>query len=305
MKKMVLVFAVFFLFASAIPSGAQEGKAFSWIIEQLRKPGPAGPHGPAGPPGLAGLPGPAGPPGPAGTPGPAGPPGPAGLLGPAGPPGPAGSAGPAGPAGPQGIQGVQGLPGVTLPATPFADSEILDEGLQARLNALYGNPFQTWTLCYRMADGDASMFHAACDNQGPTITVLKTDAGRILGGYNELDWQSSIGGIWGGSYGSFLFSLDANRRYPIGTGTHGAANATYNNSSNGPTFGAGYDLSINKTVTGGYCRFPVSYVCKGLTERGGTVQAISACQAEFCGSTELSVGAYYFSISDLEVFVRD
>jgi len=184
---------------------------------------------------------------------------------------------------------------VTLPPTPFADSEILDEVLQARLNALYGNPFQTWTLCYRMADGDASVFHSACDNQGPTITVLKTEAGKILGGYNELDWQSSVGYV--GSYGAFLFSLDANRRYPIGTGTGVATRAAYN-SLDGPTFGSGFDLYINNTVTGGRCNFPYSYVCKGLTGRVGTAYAIAACQAEFCGPSN-------FSISELEVFVRD
>ena len=139
--------------------------------------------------GISRASGPAGLPGRQGLPGQQGFPDRQGLPGRAGAPGPAGSAGPAGP---QGIQGIQGLPGVTLPETPFADSEILDEVLQTRLNALYGNPFQTWTLCYRMTDGDASVFHATCDNQGPTITVLKTEAGKILGGYNELDWQSSV-----------------------------------------------------------------------------------------------------------------
>jgi hypothetical protein len=172
---------------------------------------------------------------------------------------------------------------------------------------LYGNPFQTWTLCYRATDGDAGVFHKQCDNQGPTITVLKTGAGKILGGYNELDWQSSIpnsNSNYLGSYGSFLFSLDANRRYPVGTGTNGATRATYHNLLNGPTFGGGNDLNIDNTAKAGYCYFPSSYVCKGMTNLAGTLQA-SECQAEFCGSPGFSNQPYPFSISALEVFVRD
>jgi hypothetical protein len=195
---------------------------------------------------------------------------------------------------------------VTLPETPFADSEILDEDMQARLNGLYGNPFQTWTLCYRATDGDASAFHKQCDNQGPTMTVLKTAAGKILGGYNELDWRSSVSPYSVGSYGSFLFSLDANRRYPVGTGTSATANAI-RYSSDGPTFGGGSDLYVNNAVTGGYCYFPYSYVCKGLVEHKdpGNSGLVAACQAEFCGSPKGSVAVFDFSISALEVFVRD
>ena len=307
------------------------------MIEQFKKPGPAGHPGPAGPAGLAGPAGPAGPAGssgPAGLAGPAGPVGPAGLAGPIGPAGPAGSsgpegpagpaglaglaglagpagpvgpigpagpAGPIGPAGPQGIQGGQGLPGVTLPANPFAGSEILDGVLQTRLNSLYGNPFQTWTLCYRMTtDGGAADFHKNCDNRGPTISVLKTiNPVRILGGYNELDWQTPSGsvGFFLGSYGSFLFSLDANRRYPTGTGPLGATRATYNSLQNGPTFGYGSDLSINESAKEGSCNFPYSYVCNGLTANS-TGPVAAACQREFCGSNK-------FEISELEVFVRD
>jgi hypothetical protein len=97
MKKMALVFAAFLLFASAIPSEAQDGRFFSWMIEQFKKPGPAGPRGPAGP---------------AGAVGPAGPAGEAGPAGPAGPAGAAGAVGPTGATGPPGLTGPQGLPGV-------------------------------------------------------------------------------------------------------------------------------------------------------------------------------------------------
>lgn len=87
MKKMALVFAAFLLFASAIPSEAQDGRFFSWMIEQFKKPGPAGLRGPAGPVGAVGPAGPAGPAGAAGAVGQKGDTGPAGATGPQGLPG--------------------------------------------------------------------------------------------------------------------------------------------------------------------------------------------------------------------------
>jgi hypothetical protein len=91
MKKLVWACAAFFLFASATPSEAQDGKFFSWMIEQFKKPGPAGPRGQAGP---------------------AGPAGPVGPVGPARPPGAPGPVGPTGETGATGATGPQGLPGV-------------------------------------------------------------------------------------------------------------------------------------------------------------------------------------------------
>lgn len=106
MKKMVFVFVAIFIFTSAIPSEAQDGRFFSWMIEQFKKPGPAGPRGPAGPTGPTG---PAGPAGPIGETGPAGLDGEDGLPGPAGPQGPPGVA--------DGVQRVVfGTVGLTVPA---------------------------------------------------------------------------------------------------------------------------------------------------------------------------------------------
>jgi len=108
MKKVVLACAVFFLFASATPSGAQDGKFFSWMIDQFKKPGPAGPRGQVGPAGPAGPVGPAGPPG---VPGPVGTTGATGATGATGPQGLPGVA-----AGVQRV--VYGTVGLRLPLSP-------------------------------------------------------------------------------------------------------------------------------------------------------------------------------------------
>ena len=37
-------------------------------------------------------------------------------------------------------------------------------------------------------------FHSKCDNQGPTITFIKTSLGRLCGGFTPLPWEST--GVW-------------------------------------------------------------------------------------------------------------
>eukprot|EP00957_Ditylum_brightwellii_P175044 13327643-Ditylum_brightwellii.AAC.1 len=50
-------------------------------------------------------------------------------------------------------------------------------------------------LLYRASrDGwQASNFHAKCDNQGPTLTVIRTTGGYIFGGYCDTPWSSASG----------------------------------------------------------------------------------------------------------------
>ena len=38
---------------------------------------------------------------------------------------------------------------------------------------------------------NSSAFHKACDNKGPTVTVIKSKAGKIFGGFIDLPWKSS------------------------------------------------------------------------------------------------------------------
>ena len=47
-------------------------------------------------------------------------------------------------------------------------------------------------LLYRGSkDGwDAKDFHSLCDNQGPTVTIVKSSAGRVSGGFTTVSWTS-------------------------------------------------------------------------------------------------------------------
>ncbi len=46
-------------------------------------------------------------------------------------------------------------------------------------------------LLYRLSrDGrDDSNFHSKCENKGPTLTVIETTGGKIIGGYTEEPWS--------------------------------------------------------------------------------------------------------------------
>ena len=48
-------------------------------------------------------------------------------------------------------------------------------------------------LLYRGSrDGwKAEDFHKLCDNQGPTVTLVKSSAGRVSGGFTTVSWTSN------------------------------------------------------------------------------------------------------------------
>lgn len=37
---------------------------------------------------------------------------------------------------------------------------------------------------------NASTFHKLCDDKGPTICLIKSDSGRVFGGYTSISWKS-------------------------------------------------------------------------------------------------------------------
>ena len=65
-------------------------------------------------------------------------------------------------------------------------------------------------LLYRKSkDGDSyDTFHKLCDNQGPTITLIKSTEGFIIGGYTPLNWDNYSSSKK--DKDTFLFSLSNN-----------------------------------------------------------------------------------------------
>ena len=54
-----------------------------------------------------------------------------------------------------------------------------------------------WQLCFRASENsnNASAFHAACDNKGPTVTLVRV-GDNVFGGYTEKSWGGNSSESW-------------------------------------------------------------------------------------------------------------
>ena len=76
-----------------------------------------------------------------------------------------------------------------------SDSAILKDHTEyeQKLNE-YLEPVQVegkqWQLCFRASDNaySAWAFHFACDNKGPTVTLVRV-GGNVFGGYTDKSWD--------------------------------------------------------------------------------------------------------------------
>ncbi|KAI8603757.1 hypothetical protein EDD21DRAFT_14514 [Dissophora ornata] len=144
-------------------------------------------------------------------------------------------------------------------------------------------------LQYRASrDGfDAANFHAACDQRGPTLTVVRTDTGVIFGGYNSSSWSSHPSGVYSSSRVNFLFALK-NREHPsrenvmfnvIGDGNA----AAYNKAGFGPTFGIGHDL---------YLASNCNLSCQSSSTMPSSYNGTGASSVALAGSSNFRVQEY-------------
>jgi hypothetical protein len=174
-----------------------------------------------------------------------------------------------------------------LPEPPRPTTSVLiDDSQKTQINTWIGNPGLTWQLLYqRTYDGSSSAnFHERCDGQGPTVTIVKLDNGKLIGGYASVSWNS--GGSYFGDSSCFLFSLTNSFKHSH----YRYTNNLYGNSSYGPTFGGGHDLYISSNMATGYTNIGFSYITR--------VGAYGSTEAknDFAGSF------YSWTITELEVW---
>ena len=133
--------------------------------------------------------------------------------------------------------------------------------VQEWINQGYGNNRRAkWKLLYCASqDGyGAKDFHRCCDNQGPTVTIVKPQGGiDILGGYTPLNWTSKDVKVQDKSHQSFVFSLGNKNVFSKLKATANIAISNY--SSWGPIFrgntGNNRDLCIANNLNGDYKSF--------------------------------------------------
>ncbi len=85
------------------------------------------------------------------------------------------------------------------------------------------------------------MFHLACDDQGPTLTVVRTREGCLLGGFRGVPFGCPAAGAWVNDCRAFLFSVDLGETC---SRVHEVGNAALDHALYGPTWGVGHDLQL-------------------------------------------------------------
>jgi len=151
--------------------------------------------------------------------------------------------------------------------------------------------YKNMKLLYRgTRDGMTNTnFHNKCNNQGPTISLFKNDKGNIFGGYASTDWTGA--NKYKSAPDSFIFTLtnihgteptkfpNSNSRYSI-----------YDHSSDGPTFGGGFDIyTLDGSSNSSGCCFPHSY--QDILGKGRSI---------FTG--DLNNSNTSFNLKEIEVF---
>ena len=116
----------------------------------------------------------------------------------------------------------------------------------------------------------ANAFHNKCDNQGPTIILIKNDKDHIFGGYAPISWTKDEGNK--NAQKSFLFTLtNIYNTKPTKFQSKNKGNEVYHHKDCGPIFGKdGMDLCIYSNFSeknGPNANFPTSFQ-DGLGKKG-------------------------------------
>ncbi|NCI48283.1 HYR domain-containing protein, partial [Sediminibacterium roseum] len=184
----------------------------------------------------------------------------------------------------------------TVSGQVLTGSNIATTAQDAQMSTWLNNSV-SGTLLYRMTrDGASSYaFHSRCDNQGPTVTLIKTSYGTVFGGYTTAAWQSN----WNYTHASagFLFNLTTSKKGNQGSNYDPNSNySIYGSPDYGPTFGGGHDLYINDNMSYGYINFYSYSTLDGSSQ--GSYNAATALAGPGLSGTEFYSGF----ITEIEVF---
>ena len=92
-------------------------------------------------------------------------------------------------------------------------------------------------IIFRMSEKGTKSedFHKYCNNQGPTLTLVKTTRNKIFGGFTSLNWSSDEESVKDPANQTFIFSLDLKKKYNM---LKKNGDAIYCSVTTGPNFGA-------------------------------------------------------------------
>ena len=174
------------------------------------------------------------------------------------------------------------------------DSNILDSKFE--LNELCNfNVKQKWRLMYRASrDGfDADSFHTLCDQRQNNLTIIKSTNGKIFGGFNEIEWNSTNREYYDPN--AFVFSLVNKENKPFKVKVSDNEYSFFCAADEGPIFGSGHDIFIatnSNTNFNSFSNFGHSYNHPDYPPRTEVARSIMA-------------GKHYFQTFEIEVFTKN
>ena len=180
-----------------------------------------------------------------------------------------------------------------LDQTSINSAILVTDKMKNDLVALCKLSGKRFKMIYRATrDGfQASSFHAKCDHQSRTLTIIQTTQGYIFGGYTSVEWVSDK--RWKANPNAFLFSLVNVRSLPqLMPVQVGDPYSIRCESSIGPTFGFGGSICISNnsnTTAESYSNLGKSYDLTLFSN--GTIEPKS-----------FLAGSRYFQTSEIEVF---
>lgn len=145
------------------------------------------------------------------------------------------------------------------------DVNVIREWFLGPPNSRKGSPTLKLNLLYRAnRDGFfSSEFYKKCSKKSPTIIFIKSEYGKVFGGYTAQPWQSESDRYYIRDEKAFLFSLTHKKQYPIKKEEESKERAIYANPNCILAFGFGKDICIqegcNTQSNKAYTNFPVSY----------------------------------------------
>ena len=99
-------------------------------------------------------------------------------------------------------------------------------------NWISPNDIINFELLFRATrHGDSSnAFHLKCDNNSPTISIIKTENGKIIGGYTTIPWIKEDKSFISDE-NTFIFSVDSKEKYNLKKELNGKYAVYHSNSS--------------------------------------------------------------------------
>jgi len=160
---------------------------------------------------------------------------------------------------------------------------------------------QKWKLIYKGSlDGFSSKdFHSRCDSIEKTITIIKSNAGHIFGGYTDKAWSSKPGYIYDSN--AFLFNLVNNSYQSLKIKCSDPEHAILNDLNYGPRFGKARKgtidlwIKLDSTKTKASSNLGGSYKVPGLNR--ARPEEASVLRSYLAGSEQSK-------IIDIEVFCK-